>query len=345
MTRGLRQGTSQLGRAPVGEILVGDVRTQLARLPNDSIDCVVTSPPYLLLRNYQVAGQLGLEPNVRDWVDHLIEVFQQLERVLKPTGSVWLNVGDSYSRHRRYGAPPKSLLLAPERLLVALVDREWRVRNKIVWHKPNGRPTSIRDRLATSWEPVFLLTRARFPYFDLDAIRTSPKSNRQKPGPERVPRLRPGWQGPLAGKNDGLARMRADGRSAHPLGANPRDVWDISASNFRGAHFATFPERLIERPILASCPPFVCATCGEPWTRGIPRAVGRLAVMGDLEPVCACPRSPQPGVVLDPFMGSGTTAVVAQHLGRDWVGIELNPQFVRLAERRIADAARASPAA
>ncbi len=326
---------------PLRQIIVGDATTELSRLPAGSVDCVVTSPPYLNLRNYQVAGQLGLEPHVNDWVKHLTEVCDEFARVLKPTGSLWLNVGDSYSRHPKYGAPPKGLLLGPERLLIALADRGWRVRNKVVWHKPNGRPASARDRLACAWEPFYLLTRSRFPFFDLDAIRMPHASQARRYQP-KVPDRRPEWQGPLAGKNDGLARLRAEGRVGHVLGKNPRDVWTIPSSNYRGAHFATFPERLIERPLLATCPEKVCERCGKPWQRSLPRTVGRLAVIGALQPGCDCGAGFIPGIVLDPFMGAGTTAVVAQRLGRDWLGIELNPSFAAQARERVA---RASPSA
>jgi len=331
-------------RLPLGQVLVGDALEQLRRLPAASIDCVVSSPPYMNLRNYHMAGQLGLEANVGEWVQHLVEVLDEVGRVLKPTGSVWLNVGDSYSRHQKFGAPPKGLLLAPERLAVALADRGWRVRNKVVWHKPNGRPASVRDRLACSWEPIYLLTRSRFPYFDLDSIRV-PHRSKTKGYTPKVPTDVPDWQGPLAGRNDGLAKLRIEGRVGHVLGGNPRDVWKISASNYRGAHFATFPEKLLARPLLATCPERVCTKCELPWRRGLPRTVGRLAVIGELAASCTCRAAFKPGVVLDPFIGAGTTAVAAQRLGRDWIGIELNPDFAAQAEERVAQAARASPVA
>lgn len=328
MKRRINQGL------PLGTVQIGDAREQLARLPAASVDCVITSPPYMSLRNYQVKGQLGQEPTVQGWVEHLVAVLDEVARVLKPTGSVWLNVGDSFSRHQRYGAAPKALLLGPERLVVALAERGWRVRNKVVWHKPNGRPTSARDRLACSWEPVYLLTRSRFPHFDLDAIRV-PHRSVARPYAEVIPEKVPDWQGPLAGKNDGLAKLRREGRVGHVLGGNPRDVWRIPASNYRGAHFATFPEALVERPLLATCPERVCDKCGLPWHRQSPKVLGHLAVRGDLAAVCTCQAGHRPGVVLDPFMGAGTTAVVAERLGRSWVGIELNPDFAALTAERL----------
>jgi site-specific DNA-methyltransferase (adenine-specific) len=296
------------------------------------------------LRNYQVDGQLGMEPTVAEWVDNLVAVLDEIARVLKDTGSIWLNVGDSYSRHVRFGAPPKGLLLAPERLLVALADRGWRVRNKVAWCKPNGRPSPVKDRLTASWEPVYLLTRSRSPFFDLDPIRVPHRSQARGTAAE-VPRAIPTWQGPLAGKNDGLAKLRAEGRVGHRLGGNPRDTWTIPASNYRGAHFATFPEALVERPLLATCPERVCTSCGLPWWRAPHNTIGHLAVMGELQPGCTCRASHRPGIVLDPFLGAGTTALVAERLGRAWLGIELNPDFAHQARQRLARAERASPAA
>lgn len=317
-------------------ILLGDVLDQLRRLPDDSIDCVVTSPPYFLLRNYGHRKQIGLESVVGEWVDRLVAVADEIARVLRPSGCFWLNLGDSYSRHRRFGAHPKGLLLGPERVLLALADRGWMVRNKIVWAKPNPMPASARDRLTCTWEPLYLLVRGPSYYFDLDAIRV-PHRTRRRPQqrPSRGTKYsttRPGWAGPLAGANDGLLRARAEGRVGHPLGKNPGDVWTVPTASFRGAHFATFPQRLIERPLLATCPQRVCASCGTAWRRP----------GGGLRPQCACRADWRAGIVLDPFIGSGTVAVVAERLERDWLGIELNPDYRDLALERITAARRDS---
>lgn len=334
---------------PRNIILVGDATRRLAEPPAASIDTVVTSPPYFLLRNYGVEGQLGLEASVEDWVANLVEVFGQVARVLKPAGSLWLNLGDSFSRHRRYGATSKSLLLAPERLLLALSQDGWIVRNKVVWAKPNPTPTSVTDRLNTTYESLYFLVRSGSYFFDLDAIRephTTRSSRRAQP-----PAGRPAWSGPLAGKQDGLRRARPAGLPGHPLGKNPGDVWTIPTRPFNGAHFATFPPALVRRPLLATCPERVCTACGMTWRREI--HVRHLGVLtrtarstrsamqwrsvrhvGDLKR-CGCGAPSLPGVVLDPFFGSGTVGVVARSLGRDFVGIELNADFVRLAEHRL----------
>ena len=329
---------------PRGRILRGDAAEQLRRLPTASIDAVVTSPPYYALRNYQTDGQLGAEANIDLWVNNLRHVMQEIDRLLKPTGGLWLNLGDSYSRGDHYGAPSKSLLLGPERLLLALLDGGWVVRNKIVWAKTNPMPASVGDRLTCTWEPLYFLVRSREYYFDLDAIREPIYSTRRTTSRrDRVTSI-PSWAGPLAGTNSGLDGLHANGRSGHILGKNPGDVWRLATSSSRSGHHATFPPGLIRRPVLAGVPERVCRRCGAPWRRNKHHQLGHLAVMGSLRADCRCRANWQPGVVLDPFMGSGTTAIVAEALRRDWVGIELNPAFVRIAEERIA-AARGRPEA
>lgn len=323
-------------------VLVGDAREQLRRLPAVSVDCVVTSPPYFALRNYGVRGQFGLEGSVHEWVDDLLGVMDEITRVLKPAGTMWLNLGDSYSRWDGHGAPPKGLVLAPERLLLALAGRGWMVRNKIVWAKPNPMPASVLDRLTCSWEPLYLLTRSRYYYFDLDAIR-EPHRTVRRVGTARPRRSRPpAWAGPLAGTQSGLDRLHARGLAGHRLGKNPSDVWTVATGPGHGDHHATFPETLVRRPILAGTPERVCKACGLAWRRErVVRAIGQLAVLGRLHPVCGCAAGYRAGVVLDPFMGSGTVGVVAQALGRDWLGIELNPAFAASAMERVRAAAGA----
>jgi len=265
--------------------------------------------------------------------------------------SLWVNLGDSYSRHAKYGAPPKGLLLAPERLLLTLAEDGWICRNKIVWAKTNPMPHSVSDRLNTTHEVIYFLVRSRSYYFDLDAIREPHRSGH---GPyARTPV--PDWAGPLAGSQDGLRKVRAAGVHGHWLGKNPGDVWRMAAGSFRGAHFATFPEALIERPLLATCPEAICTACGTPWRRpvtvrrvGAATPTGRdpyvrryaqrwrtLRQVGDLKPGCSCDAATRPGVVLDPFFGSGTVGAVAGRHGRDWLGIELNPEYAELARRRL----------
>ncbi len=288
------------------QLFVGDASTVLTTFPNSSIDCVVTSPPYYQLRDYQHPGQIGHEPDVKEWVRNLTEVFEQVHRVLKPSGTVWLNLADTYSRHQRQGARRKSLLFGPERLLLSLAAHGWIVRNKIVWAKTNPMPQSAADRLSSTWEYIYLLTTTEKGYwFDLDAIRIPHRSKRSARSMTAKD-----WSGGYGGIHDGITTMKRAGRVGHPNGKNPGDLWQMAKAAHRGTHSATFPEGLIKTPILAGCPPTVCDTCGKP--------------------ACSCNAERVPGLVLDPFMGTGTTARVANRLGRDWVGIDLTSSHLQV---------------
>lgn len=290
----------------VNTIIHGDALERTKSLPSESVECIITSPPYFRLRNYGVNGQLGLETHVDEWVKQLRALAMQLKRVLKPEGTFWLNLGDSYSTHQREGAPRKSLLAAPERLLLSLIEDGWTIRNKVVWAKTNPMPSSVRDRLSTTHEFVYLLTKSSRYYFALDEIR---EPHRSRP-PTRTDQTRPGKYaagtpalGPNSDGDDGLRSLKARGMVGHPLGKNPGDVWRMATAHYKDAHFATFPESLVRRMIRTGCPPG--------------------------------------GTVLDPFMGAGTTAVVAEQEGRTWIGIELNADFIRQAETRLAIARQA----
>lgn len=333
-------------------VLVGDAVTRLGELAAASVDCVVTSPPYFNLRDYGHAEQLGAESVVGEWVEAIRGVAGLVARVLRPHGTFWLNVGDGYSPHARYGAPKKGLLLAPQRLVVALAEDGWIVRNQIVWHKPNGLPSSVRDRLSNTYEVVYLLARAERYWFDLDAIRVPAVSRRSHGGRRRRSRGRKGLP-PVSGAlitkfddNRGLDAMNAHGVNAHPLGKSPGDVWSIATANYSGAHFATYPIPLAERMVLAGCPEKVCTVCRTPWRRALRRTDShsgeRLLRTGALRPDCTCGAASTPGLVLDPFMGTGTTAIAAEIHRRDWLGIELNADYAAMASERI-ETARRSP--
>jgi site-specific DNA-methyltransferase (adenine-specific) len=350
---------------PRRTVLLGDALTQLKELPGSSIDCCVTSPPYYALRDYFVPGQIGLEPSVDDWVGDLTAVMVEVGRVLKPAGSLWLNLGDSFSRHSKFGAPAKSLLAAPERLLLALMDNGWILRSKVIWSKPNPLPNSVADRLNLTYEVVYFLVRSPRYFFDLDAIREPHRSSagrRDTSGSTTSP----DWAGPLAdGSQDGLRRFRPAGQPGHPLGKNPGSVWEIPTYGFRGPHFATFPPELVRRPVLATCPEAVCTRCGRPWRRSVsltripvgpsserPKPLDKQVMrfkdrwhtvrkVGDLVP-CSCQAPTVSGVVLDPFMGAGTVGLVAEQLDRDWLGIEISSEYRQLAMSRI-EKARSVP--
>lgn len=323
-------------------IVVGDIRDHLQHFPDASVDCIVTSPPYFALRNYGHPNQIGLEATVEDWVQELRLATRSLARVLRPTGTFWLNVGDSYSAHTTEGAVKKSLLLGPQKLAIALADDGWLIRNQIIWAKPNGLPSSVTDRLSNSYEVVLLLTRSPRYFFDLDAIRvpgSHPNKRRiTRRHVDRPPGYPPQSVTPLGGGvdlNHGLDAMKRRGISTHPLGKSPGDVWSIPTAGYRGAHFATFPIALAERAVLAGCPERVCATCQTPWLRARARQNQRLLRTGTLQPHCACAGDWVPGLVLDPFMGAGTTAIAAASHRRDWLGIELNPEYAAQALERI----------
>ena len=323
---------------PRNTILIGDARDVLAGLLPESVDCCITSPPYANgLRDYGTTDQLGQEPSVTAYVENLRAALRGVRRVLKDSGSLWLNLGDSYARHPGQGVPRGSLLLVPQRLALALVTDGWIVRNVVVWQKPNPRPESVRDRPAATYEVIVFATKNRRYFFNLDEIRVPHRSIRQTRG--RACELGRLYQG----GNDGLGKLKAEGRVGHRNGKNPGDVWTVPTATDRLGHQATFPEALIERPILAACPERICVQCDSPWTRPTRiksrrtnEGMHHTREVGELRR-CDCHAPSRPGVVLDPFMGTGTTAVVAERLNRDWLGIELNPAYVKLAKRRLAE--------
>ncbi|MDQ6805029.1 MAG: site-specific DNA-methyltransferase [Actinomycetota bacterium] len=328
---------------PRNVVIEGDALDTLAVLGAESVDCVVTSPPYYQLRDYGMAGQLGMEPTVDDWVECLRAVAREVHRVLVPWGAFFLNLGDSYSRHGRYGAPAKSLLLGPERVAQALLGDGWLVRNTLVWRKTNPVPSPVSDRFSPAHEFLYLLVKQQRFFFDLDAVREPARSHRPpRPGTTTPASV----LGALAGgSRHGLAAMKREGRSAHPLGKNPGTVWEAGTAAPRVPHFATFPPALVRRPILAGCPAKVCTGCGQPWQRSTERVrlVNGVPAPRPLVP-CACQAPTRPGLVLDPFFGTGTVGVVARRYGRDWLGIELNPDYVRLARGQLGAGLVAGPA-
>lgn len=348
--------TQHAGTTERNRVLVGDARRLVSGLAASSVDMVLTSPPYFRLRNYDVADQLGTEAHIDDWVAQLGEVVRQLGRVLTPTGTLWLNLGDTYATHPSQGADRKSLLLGPERLVRALVADGWHLRNKIIWQKTNPVPTSVADRLASTWEVIYLLSPSTRYFFDLDAVRVPHTSGSPQP---RQPRSalpidygRERWRGSNADSTTGLDELKRLGRPGHPLGKNPGDVWSIATSRAGKGHHATYPLQLAERALRAGCPEARCTTCRAPWHHPLIRHGDGTATRRPLTPTCDCRAAIEPGLVLDPFLGTGTTAVAAESLGRDWLGFELSSEFAHMAEQRISAAravrtgtARASPAA
>jgi len=325
---------------PRNRILLGDARERLSGLLAESVDCVITSPPYAGgIRNYGHVDQLGREGHVDHYVTSLAAVLRQVKRVLKPSGSVWLNLGDAYARHSRQGVAAKSLLLAPQRVALALAAEGWLVRNVCIWAKPNPLPQSARDRLTPTYEVIVFATKRRCYFFDLDAIRVPHRSAHRAGHSEAASRT-------YQGGNSGLAALKRSGRVGHPNGKNPGDVWTLATAVDRLGHQATFPEALIERPLLATCPERICVQCDTAWRRPVrilsmhtAEGIRPVRKVGELQR-CSCFAPSRPGVVLDPFFGTGTVGTVAKRLERDWLGIELNPAYVNLANRRLGQAER-----
>jgi site-specific DNA-methyltransferase (adenine-specific) len=277
-------------------ILVGDARAKLRTLPAESVDCCVTSPPYFGLRDYGVAGQIGLEKTPDAFVASLVEVFREVRRVLKPEGTCWLNLGDSYAA--------KSLVGIPWRVAFALQADGWYLRSDIIWQKPNAMPSSVTDRPTTAHEYVFLLSKSRKYFYDADAIREPLADGSDAKCLRKSPRK---WTAETFNVARLSGNMAKGEIPCNPAGRNKRSVWTVATKPYKGAHFATFPPKLIEPCILAG--------------------------------------SPRGGLVLDPFNGAGTTGVVALQHGRDYIGIELNPEYAQMARERIAGAAPLAKAA
>jgi len=266
-------------------ILEGDCRLLLKELPSEAFQTCVTSPPYWGLRDYGVSEQVGAEDRLEDYIDNLVRIFAEVRRVLHPSGTLWLNIGDAYtSGGRTWRAPdkklpqramiyrpdtpsglkPKDLIGIPWRVAFALQADGWYLRSEIIWDKPNAMPESVKDRPTRSHEHIFLLTKSEQYYYDYAAIQEPSKNGKR----------------------------------------NKRTVWSVKTQTFNGSHFATFPPDLIEPCI---------------------RAGSRV---GDF--------------VLDPFFGAGTVGLVSKNLRREYVGIEINSQYVDLASERISQATQLS---
>jgi DNA modification methylase len=276
----------------------GDCRAVLAELPADSVDCVVTSPPYWGLRDYGEPGQLGLEPTPEEYVANMVGVFREVGRILRPSGTVWLNLGDSYSGSwaghsmrpeggsQRPGGPgfqpldarvparqpnvhglkPKDLVGIPWRVAFALQADGWYLRSDIIWSKPNPMPESVTDRPTKAHEYIFLLSKSARYYFDAEAVR-------EASGDSREQWLRPRY---IGAKHNVPNDQRGDtGRVVeYEAGRNIRSVWQIATRPYAGAHFAVFPPEIPERCIKAgSSERGVCPNCGAPWERMVEKTV------------------------------------------------------------------------
>lgn len=325
-----------------------DCLNGLKNIPDNSINCCVTSPPYYGLRDYGVDDQVGLEESPEKYVEKVVEIFREVKRVLKNDGTLWLNLGDSYwgsgnaSGHTEktknlgaitseYGSTrghtvkkhniykPKDLIGIPWMAAFALRADGWYLRQDIIWSKPNPMPESVTDRCTKAHEYIFLLSKSRNYYYDHESIKTPLKESSNKrlsqdishqEGSGRVPGKTNGPMKAVGKKHKNTEYKGQQTNTFHKTRndsgdewesedgmANKKSVWTVTTKPFKESHFATFPERLIVDCIKAGCP--------------------------------------ENGVVLDPFMGAGTTAIVARKLDRNYIGFELNPDYIKIAENRI----------
>ena len=300
------------------EILQGDVRETLRTLEAGSVQTCVTSPPYFGLRDYGVSGQIGLEPTPTEYVGQMVSVFREVRRVLREDGTLWLNLGDSYAANRSYQVPstkgghkhsdsqaaggkassvpdglkPKDLIGIPWRVAFALQADGWWLRQDIIWNKPNPMPESVRDRCTKAHEYLFLLSKSERYHFDAEAI-SEPAVVAGTMQTFATPAKTARAMGRAQSGNERPDAPKVEMKETR----NRRSVWTVATKPYSGAHFATFPPKLIEPCILAGCP--------------------------------------AGGTVLDPFGGSGTTAAVANEHGRNAVLCELNPAYAELARKRL----------
>ena len=370
-------------------------------LPDKSVHCCVTSPPYFSLRDYALGDTgIGLEPTLAEWLASIVAVMREVRRVLRDDGTVWLNLGDAYAGSGKGmnadgthsdgekqasnrgslnpgkrtprgpgsgrwglgdasvdGLPAKNLMGQPWRVALALQDDGWILRSAIVWHKPNPMPESVADRPTSAYEMVFLLTKRPRYFYDADAVR-QPLTGGANPG------RKDGKHRPGKAHDDNDHRADSWQNTCTPSSANLRNVWQISTQGRPEAHFATFPDELPRKCVLAGTSAHgVCADCGAPWRR-ITATHDRNGRLGkgyhdhtdDLgrgqrgvfsadgaptrqtigwQPGCECNAVRVPATVLDPFVGSGTTVAVAQSLGRKGIGLDLNPEYLAIARKRL----------
>jgi site-specific DNA-methyltransferase (adenine-specific) len=305
----------------------GDALSVLRTFQEQSINMCVTSPPYWGLRDYGVDGQLGLESTFTEYINKLCNIFDEVKRVLKDNGTCWVNIGDSYNgsgkagkkgsdyqkRHTEFGKPStepsrfgmptndktipkKSLIGIPFRFAIEMINRGWILRNTIIWHKPNCMPSSVKDRFTVDFEYLFFFSKNKKYYFEQQHEDALESSQKRY---EYGLRSVYGDKEKYGGKqsNSVCDCERMGDFVSNPTKRNMRTVWKITTKPYKGAHFAVFPPELIETPIKAGCP--------------------------------------ENGIVLDPFMGSGTTGMVAKQLGKNYVGIELNPEYLPLIQGRV----------
>lgn len=297
----------------LNKIILSDCLEGIKRMPDSSVDCCISSPPYWGLRDYGVDGQIGLEENYSEFIAKLIELYSEIQRVLKPTGTCFVNLGDTYSGTKQGNTETnknpklvtdsfkkekvktiqdKSLLMIPERFAIGMIDTGWILRNQIIWHKPNQMPSSAKDRFTVDFEKIFFFVKQSTGYYFEQQLEPYTKPLDRWGGDDLEANGNSTWD-----NGTGQTTYRNRNMRPNPDGKNMRTVWSINTQPFPEAHFATYPEKLVKRMIEAGCP--------------------------------------ENGLVLDPFMGAGTTAVVAKKLNRNYTGFELNPKYKLIAENRL----------
>lgn len=286
----------------------------LRKMPDAFLDCVITSPPYWQLRDYGYPEQWGLEPTFQEYLEHLWEMMDEIYRVLKPEGTVWINLGDTYGtqsgglRGKTTFDPKnknatlnviqqpktihKCLLLLPHRFAIGCIERGWVLRNDIIWAKRNGMPESVTDRFSKKHEYIFFMAKSTKYYFDLDSIR-------DKNSESSLKRVEYGWKS----NHDSIGNIdtkKMGERFCNPKGKNPgsvSDFWDIMTKPSSNEHYAAYNDELIRKPILAGCP--------------------------------------EGGIIYDPFMGTGSTAEAALRANRNFIGSEMSEKYCKIADERL----------
>ena len=297
----------------LNKIILSDCLEGIKRMPDSSVDCCISSPPYWGLRDYGVDGQVGNETDFKEFVSKLIELYSEIQRVLKPTGTCFVNLGDTYNGTKQGNTETnknpklvtdsfkkekvktiqdKSLLMIPERFAIGMIDAGWILRNQIIWHKPNQMPSSATDRFTVDFEKIFFFVKQSTGYYFEQQLEPYTKPLDRWGGDDLEANGNSTWD-----NGTGQTTYRNRNMRPNPDGKNMRTVWSINTEPFPEAHFATYPEKLVKRMIEAGCP--------------------------------------ENGLVLDPFMGAGTTAVVAKKLNRNYTGFELNPKYKLIAENRL----------
>lgn len=395
-------------------IICGDALTELKKMPDNLVHCCITSPPYYSLRDYGVPGQIGLEKTPEEYIQKIVEVFREVNRVLHSSGTLWLNMGDSYagsgkgigSNHGKavindeeigprmsipMGIKPKDLLMMPFRVALALQANGWYLRSVMPWLKRNSMPESVTDRPSTAVEYLFLLTKSSRYFYDEEAIRLPARdwgTRDRKAGSAFVDGT-PGRARQSGGKNCNFSQTGRNFRNSDHFFNSWQGIYEeageplafiVNPKGFKEAHFATFPEKLVEPCIKAgTSEKGICSECGEPWVRILEKKPATMNIrvrdnkkgiidkksgidgkykasqeeiqnygneeLGEVKtigwkPNCSCtpPSVPNTPIVFDPFCGSGTVCAVALKLFRRYFGIDLNPIYNKMSDRRTDDA-------